>query len=144
VDADDLGERGFGAEAERLRARRVETARPAGNDALDQRILSPAIRRSAAICSATVQATPGIVRLTRGPSRSLGSAAAWSRKPTAERGLACQCMTLSATGSTACSPASGSRMIEEKKPDAALLGRPGRTETVGNLIPTPSTKPRRL
>ncbi len=66
------------------------------------------------------------------------------RNLTAERGLACQCMTLSSTGSTASSPASGSRMIEEKKPDAALFGRPGRTEMVGSLMPTPSTKPRRV
>jgi Tfp pilus assembly protein FimV len=39
--------------------------------------------------------------------------------------LACQCITLSSTGSTASLPASGSRMMLEKKPEAALLGVPG-------------------
>ena len=63
-----------------------------------------------------------MVRLTRGPSCSRVSAAACIRKPTAERGLACQCRTLSGTGSTASLPASGSRMMLEKKPDAALFG----------------------
>ena len=52
------------------------------------------------------------------------------RKPTAERGLAWVCITVSATGSSASSPASGSRMMPEKKPDAALFGLPGRT-TIG-------------
>src|SRR5258708_4282703 len=87
--------------------------------------LSPAIRRKAAICSATVQHTPGIVTLTRGPSLPASRPAAWIRNPTAARGLACQCSTLSSTGSTASCPASGSRIIDEKKPDAALFGRPG-------------------
>ena len=69
--------------------------------------------------------------------------AAWMRKPTAERGLACQWRTSSATGSTASSPASGSRMMSEKKPEAALLGLPGRTQIVGSRMPMPSKKPRR-
>src|SRR5438876_657840 len=43
---------------------------------------SPATRRSAAICSAIVTESPGIVRLRRGPIRSPAKAAAWSRKPT--------------------------------------------------------------
>src|SRR6266850_8493338 len=49
---------------------------------------SPATRRSAAICSATVTERPGIVRLRRGPMRSPApaKAAAWSRNPTAARG----------------------------------------------------------
>ena len=42
-------------------------------------------------------------------------------------------MTSSETGNTASLPASGSRQILEKKPDAALFGVPGRTQTVGNL-----------
>ena len=65
-------------------------------------------------------------------------------KPTAARGEACQCITLSDTGSTASSPASGSRMMLEKKPDAALLGLPGRTQMVGRRMLMPSTKPLRL
>ena len=71
------------------------------------------------------------------------SVAAWSRKPTAARGLACQCRTSSATGSTASWPTSGSRRMLEKKPDAALLGLPGRMQIVGRRMPMPSKKPRR-
>ena len=66
------------------------------------------------------------------------------RKPTAARGVACVCTTLSFTGSTASCPASGSRMMFEKKPDAALFGLPGRTQMVGSRMPTPSRKLRRL
>ena len=40
-------------------------------------------------------------------------------------------------------PASGSRMMPEKNPDAALLGAPGLTVMVGSRMPTPSKKPRR-
>ena len=50
---------------------------------------------------------------------------------------------VSATGRIASLPASGSRMMPEKKPDAALLGAPGRTQIVGSRMPTPSRKPRR-
>ena len=40
---------------------------------------------------------------------------------------------LSATGSTASWPTRGSRRILEKKPEAALLGLPGRMQMVGRL-----------
>jgi hypothetical protein len=54
-------------------------------------------------------------------------------------------MTVSgATGHTASCPESGSRMIEEAKVEAARLGRPGRTTTVGRRSARPSTKPLRL
>ena len=46
-----------------------------------------------------------------------------------------------ATGSNASCPASGSRMMPEKKPDAALFGLPGRTQIVGRRMPTPSRNP---
>ena len=52
--------------------------------------------------------------------------------------------TVSGTGSDASSPASGSRMMPEKKPDAARLGLPGRTTTLGSRMPIPSQKPRRV
>src|ERR1044072_5123298 len=48
--------------------------------------LSPATRRSAAVCSPTLQATPGLVGLMRGPSVSPEREAAGSRKPTGRRG----------------------------------------------------------
>ena len=53
-------------------------------------------------------------------------------------------MTLSDTGSTASCPASGSRMMLEKKPEAALLGLPGRTQIVGRRMLRPSRKPLRV
>ena len=70
--------------------------------------------------------------------------AAWRMNSTAARGEACQCITLSETGSTASWPASGSRMMLEKKPDAALLGLPGRTQIVGSRRLSPSRKPLRV
>ena len=60
------------------------------------------------------------------------------------RGDANQCRTVSGTGSTASCPTSGSRMMPEKNPEAALFGFPGRTQIVGRRIPMPSKKPRRL
>jgi hypothetical protein len=51
--------------------------------------------------------------------------------------------TSSPTGSTASWPTSGSRMMLEKKPEAALFGLPGRTQMVGRRMPTPSKKPLR-
>ena len=70
--------------------------------------------------------------------------AACSRNSTAARGEANQWRTSSGTGSTASSPFNGSRMIPEKKPDAARFGAPGRTQIVGSRTPTPSMNPRRL
>ena len=105
---------------------------------------SPATRRSAAICSPTVQATPGMVRLMRGPSFSRVSEAACTRKPAAELRAGVPVHHALLTGSTASLPASGSRMMLEKKPDAALFGVPGRTQMVGSRMPTPSRKPLRV
>ena len=137
MGADDVVECRLRLEAERARARGVEAARPS------RRRCAPPVRparggcarrpcrrrRGAAPRSARrpCSDTPGMVRLMRGPSCSRVRPAAWMRKPTAERGLACQCSTLSATGSSASWPASGSRMMPEKKPEAALFGLPGRT-----------------
>jgi hypothetical protein len=140
VNADDLVERAFRLEAERERAAPLDAS---GARRMRDATLSPATRRSASICSATVQHTPGIARLMRDLSCSRVKPAAWMRKPTAARGLAWVWRTVSATGSTASAPASGSRMMPEKNPDAALLGLPGRTQMVGSRMPTPSRKPRR-
>src|SRR6185437_3622781 len=104
---------------------------------------SPATRLSAAICSPTVADRPGMVSPRRGPAAARSMVAACWRKPTAERGVACQWRTVSGTGRTASLPASGSRRMLEKKPDAALLGRPGRMQMVGRRIEMPSRKPRR-
>src|SRR3569833_2542714 len=56
------------------------------------------------------------------------------------RGEARVCRTVSATGRNASCPASGSRMMPEKKPEAALFVLPGRTQMVGRRMPTPSRK----
>jgi hypothetical protein len=48
------------------------------------------------------------------------------------------------TGQVARSPASGSLMMPEKKPVAAPLGRPGRTQTVGSRTARPRRKPLRV
>ena len=82
--------------------------------------------------------------MRRGPISSVSMVAARRQNPTAERGEACQCRTVSGTGSTASWPTSGSRRMLEKNPDAALFGAPGRMQMVGSRMPTPSTKPRRV
>ena len=105
---------------------------------------SPPTLRNASICSPTVALMPGMLRLRRVPSLAVSRLAACSRKSIAARGEANQWRTLSGTGSTASWPASGSRMMPEKKPDAALFGLPGRTQIVGRRMPMPSKKPRRL
>jgi hypothetical protein len=46
-------------------------------------------------------------------------------------------------GTAGSSPFNGSRMMLEKKLDAARFGLPGRTQIVGSRIPTPSRNPRR-
>ncbi len=87
---------------------------------------------------------PGIVRLRRSSSRALSTVAACAMKPTAARGLANQCRTPGSTGNRAGKPASGSRTMPEKKPEAAAFGAPGRMQIVGSLMPIPSKKPLRL
>ena len=103
----------------------------------------PATACRAAICSPTVTDMPGMVRLGRPPRSAGSSEAACVRKWIAERGLVIQWRTLSVTGRIACCPTSGSRMIPEKKPEAARLGLPGRTQIVGRRRPMPRTMPRR-
>ena len=85
-----------------------------------------------------------MVSARRGPTVAVSRVAAWRMNATAARGEACQCITVSETGSTASAPASGSRMMLEKKPDAALLGLPGRTQMVGRRMLSPSRKPLRV
>ena len=104
----------------------------------------PATRSSAAICSPTETDIPGMLRLRRGPIALRSMVPAWTRNPTADFGEACQCRTSSDTGRTASSPASGSRMMLEKKPDAALFGLPGRTQIVGRRMDIPSSRPLRV
>ena len=130
--ADDLVEIFLGGKAQRLRALGVEAGRPVLHDLPDGLVRAPrgsvlttsapAMRRSDSICSPTVTPTPGMVRLRRGPIAAPSMPAACTRKLTAERGLAWVCTTLCGTGRIASWPASGSRMMPEKKLDAALFG----------------------
>ena len=48
------------------------------------------------------------------------------------------------TGRTASFPTSGSRMMFEKNPEAALFGLPGLTQIVGRRMPIPSKMPLRV
>ena len=152
MGAHDVVEGRLGPKAERERAARIEVAGPAGDDPLDRRVglaaderrrLAPATPLERRDLVADGRRTPGIVRFRRAPSAERSMSAACRKNPTAERGLACQWRTSSRTGSTASSPTSGSRMMLEKKPDAALFGFPGRTQMVGRRSPIPSKKPRR-
>ena len=68
-------------------------------------------------------------------------AIACKRKFTAERGEACQCLTDGSTGKYAGLLFKGSRMIFEKKLEAALLAKPGLTQIVGRRRERPFVKP---
>ena len=106
--------------------------------------LSPAIRRNAAICSATVQQTPGMVRLTRGPSLSRRQSGGMNEK--ADRG-ARTCMPVhDAVLDRQHGFLAGKRLANDRGEEARCrLVRPaGPYEMVGSLMPMPSTKPRRL
>ena len=78
------------------------------------------------------------------PKASSGSCMARSSAATTRRGESTYIAASRSTGQTASWPASGSRMIELAKVEAALLGLPGRTTIVGRRRLRPSTKPLRL
>ena len=86
----------------------------------------------------TVQDTPGMLSARLVPTCSRSMVAAWRRKPAANRGEACQWRTVSGTGRRASCPFRGSRMIPEKKDEAARFGLPGRTAMVGRRMARPS------
>ena len=65
------------------------------------------------------------------PKASAGSSKAWVSAWITRRGDRMYIFASRSTGQTACWPASGSRMIELAKVEAALLGLPGRTTMVG-------------
>src|SRR3954468_17363368 len=90
MDADDLLEGVLCREAELARAARVEAARPAGNDARDDRVglATDALRHVVARDRTQGRdllgdggGNPGMVRLRRGPTRAVSSVAAWTRNP---------------------------------------------------------------
>ena len=61
-----------------------------------------------------------------------------------ERGDVIQVAVVGATGHTASTPDSGSRMMPLANEDAARFGLPGRTVTVGRRNERPSMKPLRV
>ena len=128
---DDLVEVASAAEAERVGARRVSkraasrrrsarsSRRARGGSARPRRRRRRS--RSASICSATVTDRPGIVRHRRSPSAPPSIVAGVHEE--ADRGARRgePVTHVVGTGSTASWPFSGSRMMFEKKPDAAAV-----------------------
>ena len=98
----------------------------------------PATLSNASICSWTVTDKPGMFNVILSFNFDVSISAAWTRKPAAALGVACQCLTSGLTGRIASWPFKGSRIIPEKKPEAARLGLPGLTQIVGYLLDTPS------
>ena len=107
VHLDDLVERRLGGEPEPFRTGRIQRpAQPSiiamivgsGSWRINRTACSPATRRSASICSPTVALSPGMDRVRRGPIRAESMVAARTQHPTADRGDANQCRTVSGTG----------------------------------------------
>ena len=102
------------------------------------------MRRSASISSPSEAATPGIIKHLWSPRSDVFNVAACIKNPIADFGDAKKFVNSFPAGRTASSPMSGSRMMFENRPDAALFGKPGRTQIVGRRIPIPSRNPRLL
>ena len=94
--------------------------------------------------SATVRVSAGMVTAVRPPQASSEDVAAHSSAPMALAGEARATSVPGSTGQTARWPASGSRMMPDRKPEAAALGRPGRTLTVISRTARPVRKPLRV
>ena len=103
----------------------------------------PATRASASAISATVRVSAGMVTAER-PHACAEDRAAPSSATIALAGEASATSVPGSTGQVARSPASGSLMMPERKPEAAPLGRPGRTLTVISRTARPSRKPLRV
>ena len=132
---------------ERNRAGQLTTIRAtagSGTQSISPLAAGPATRSSAATMSATVTVSAGRLTALRPPQASSGEVAAQSSPPMAFAGEASATSVPGPTGQTARWPASGSRMMPEKKPEAAALGRPGRTQTVISRMARPRTNPLRV
>jgi hypothetical protein len=104
----------------------------------------PAACSSAATMPATVMVRAGRVIAVRPPQAPSDDVAAQSSPSMARGGDMSATSVAASTGQTARWPASGSRMMPERKPDAAALGRPGRTQTVISRTARPRRKPFRV
>jgi hypothetical protein len=86
----------------------------------------------------------GRVTAVRPPHASSDEVAAQSSPSMARAGDMSAASVCGPTGQTARWPASGSRMMPERKPDAAAFGRPGRTVTVIRRTARPRRNPLRV
>ena len=91
--------------------------------------------------SATVMVSAGMVRAVWPPQAWPEEVAAHSNAAMALAGEASATSVPGSTGQIARWPASGSLMMPDAKPDAAALGRPGRTLTVASRTARPFRNP---
>lgn len=135
------------ARAEATRAGQLVTIRAmpgSGIQSISSAAAGPATLRSAAAISATVTVSAGRLTAVRPPHSSSVAVAARISPLTALAGDASATSVAGSTGQTARSPASGSRMMPDMKPDAAAFGLPGRTLTVTSRSARPRRKPLRV
>jgi len=130
------------ARSARTRAGQLATIRAtcgSGIQSMSALTSGPATRASAVAMPATLIVSAGRLTALRPPHASSEAVAAHVRPAMALAGEASATSVPGSTGQVARCPASGSRMMPDMKPDAAALGRPGRT-----LIDTRrSARPRR-
>jgi len=115
-----------------------------GIQSISELTCGPAIRSSAAAMSATLTVSAGRFTAVRPPQAWPDDVAAHSSPPTALAGELSAASTPGPTGQIARWPASGSLMMPDRNPDAAALGRPGRTLTVIRRRARPSRNPLRV
>ncbi len=108
------------------------------------RASAPATAASASSMAATVALRPGGLMPRSAPIAPVSIVAACRNHSIALRGEQIQTAKSAGTGQSVDRPSSGSRTTAETKDDAALLGRPGRTITVGRRMFTTSRKPLRV
>ena len=104
----------------------------------------PAARSSAATMSPTVTVSAGRLTALRPPHAAPDVSAARRSAATARLGEHSATSVCASTGQTARWPASGSRMMPDRNPDAAPFGRPGRTHTVISRTARPRRNPLRV
>jgi hypothetical protein len=117
-----------------------------GSSAQSMRALTsgPATRSRAAAISSTVVVSDGMVTAVLSPHSSPVAVAARISAATALAGEASAASVPCGTGHTARMPARGSLMMPDRKLDAAVLGRPARTEIVASRMARPRRYPLRV
>src|SRR5579872_2352915 len=115
-----------------------------GTQSISARASGPAVRSRASAIWATDTVSAGRFTAVRPPQAWSEDVAAHNRPPMALAGDASTTSVPGSTGHVARRPASGSRMMPDRKPEAAALGRPGRTLIVISRIARPRRKPLRV